>query len=346
MEINFSSERFPKMRILMVILLLSFVFVAIADEPHYKICPICGKIYQIEYQYCPLDGTKLEMGGVSAKKKEEKPSPSAQATQQPTSGGNIASTPIPNSGSIPAVETPISQELPVATTTPLDLEQLKAREPAFQDASVAPAVGQGCGKDMAYVPSGSFDMGSDNFPYPKDAKYLHSVFIDSFCIDKFEYPNKMFEKPTSRLNYFEAESTCTKEGKRLCTEAEWEKACKGPQFYEYPYGMKYDQIACWINKNTIDGSANSGDKAKCRSAYGVYDMSGNMEEWVSDYYDANYYQTSPQSNPKGPDKGIERVLKGGSWADFGMRTKCSYRNKKEPDFRARTIGVRCCKKPE
>ena len=98
-----------------------------------------------------------------------------------------------------------------------------------------------------------------------------------------------------------------------------------------------------IKKKDKDGPLPSGSMDRCKSPYGVFDMSGNLEEWVQDFYDSKYYKNSPSMNPKGPVNGSKRVLRGGSFVDFGMKTKCAYRKDREPNYKSIRTGFRCCK---
>jgi len=326
------------MKYVVTVILLLFVTLALADTPAYKICPKCGKVFQLEYKYCPFDGTLLvQIGGYEAEGEKEKATATPSVTKTPMRNKSRAT---PEGVSPPGVTTP--KPHPTATPVIIKMESGEERVLHPSDFSGTP---KGCPDDMVYIPAGSFNMGTKTFPFSKDAKMVHSVYLDGYCIDKYEYPNKLFKMPIAKVNYYEAAEKCAVEGKRLCTEAEWEKACKGPDFFEYPYGNKYDISACWIEKGRMDGPKISGEMARCVSPYGVFDMSGNVAEWVYDYYDENYYYTSPKSNPKGPDSGVTRVIRGGSFLDFGMRTRCAYRFNKSPDYSNRRVGFRCCMTP-
>jgi formylglycine-generating enzyme required for sulfatase activity len=326
-------------KIILGVILLS-VICAYSDTPPYKICPKCGKVYQLEYQYCPVDGELLlQIGGYPTEttgNQTETPSPSVtQKSSEGTSKPSYTPSLSPSLSSTPGLN---------ATPTAVILKSESGEELKLFPSNSSEEKGN-CPANMVYIPSGSFNMGTKVFPYPKDAKLVHSIYVDGFCIDKYEYPNKLFSMPESDLSYIEASQKCIEEGKRLCTEAEWEKACKGPQFFEYPYGKRYDISDCRIDKDKMDGPTMSGEMTKCVSSYGVFDMSGNIAEWVYDYYDENFYYSSPASNPKGPESGDMRILKGGSFEDFGMRTKCSYREPRKPDQTSKRTGFRCCKNP-
>jgi formylglycine-generating enzyme len=166
-----------------------------------------------------------------------------------------------------------------------------------------------------------------------------------FCMDKFEYPNQPGENPLIMKNWFEARLLCNAQGKRLCTDSEWTLACEGPERLAYPYGLVRDATACNIDKapinvneadlrdwNKRDAEAKrlwqgeaSGARDRCKSAFGVHDMTGNVDEWVI--------------NEKG--KPHNSGLKGGYWSYVRGRCRPLTDGHAE-DFRYYQIGFRCC----
>jgi formylglycine-generating enzyme len=166
-----------------------------------------------------------------------------------------------------------------------------------------------------------------------------------FCIDRFEYPNKQGEKPAVMKTWYEARDACKADGKRLCGDSEWTLACEGQQRLPYPYGLERSADACNIDKphpavneralasrRTRDAEAarlwqgeSSGARASCVSSYGVFDMTGNVDEWVV--------------NERGVP--FQSALKGGYWGPVRDRCRPTTTAHGE-DFSFYQIGFRCC----
>lgn len=106
------------------------------------------------------------------------------------------------------------------------------------------------------------------------------VKIGNFYIDKYEFPNKIGEYPVTNVTWHEAKTLCESVGKRLCTDEEWVRACRGPQGLRYPYGAVYDGSKC-NSESQVDAPMRIGETPRtCVSGYGVYDLNGNVWEWV------------------------------------------------------------------
>jgi ABC-type Fe3+/spermidine/putrescine transport system ATPase subunit len=201
--------------------------------------------------------------------------------------------------------------------------------------------------EMVYIPASWFQMGDKEGKGYPDEKPAHDVYVDAFFIDKREVTNKEYKKfieakgynkeldasdePVTRVSWLDAYAYCEWASKELPTEAEWEKAARGPEGYLYAYGNIYD------DSKTKDPKDPNG--------YGLYSMTGSVWEWVFDWYDKDYYQSSPDTNPKGPEEGIHRILRGGSSAAGSDYTRASHRRWHfPPGYTSSTAGFRCIRR--
>ncbi len=186
-----------------------------------------------------------------------------------------------------------------------------------------PAAGMACPEGMRLVGAGAFKMGTapGDPMMGFDEKTLSAVEVGGFCVDIFEYPNKRGVAPTASVGFADAKRLCEAQGKRLCTESEWEKSCKGPGGAKWPYGNAFDANTCNTEDDIGDSRSLSpgGRFAKCRSGYGVADLSGNVAEWTSD-----------------------RIIKGGSFASGDYAVRCSARKNGASFAKSSEVGFRCC----
>ncbi|MBM3219216.1 MAG: hypothetical protein FJZ38_11155 [Candidatus Rokubacteria bacterium] len=216
------------------------------------------------------------------------------------------------------------------------------------------------GAEMVLVPAGEFTMGSHAWA---DEEPPHRVHLDAFYVDKYETTNALYERfmraanrpapnfwsetkwngssqPVVGVSWDDADAYCRWAGKRLPTEAEWEKAARGADGRKYPWGEQWD--ASWTNsgESRLGKTAPVGSYPSGVSPYGAHDMAGNVWEWVADWYGKDYYQRSPERNPDGPDSGHTRVLRGGSWNNAPSALRAAVRSSLTPDYRSYNVGFR------
>ena len=238
---------------------------------------------------------------------------------------------------------------------------------------------------MVLIPSGFFLMGSDD--NGSDERPKHKVFLDSYFIDQFETSAKEFANflnespnpgvyyksskhgvldfgkkfkprkgydnfPINNVTWFGAKAFCQFNGKRLPTEAEWEKAARGIDGRKYPWGntkpapsiARFNQQ--WDEKR-LDVMVPVDSMPNGKSPFELEQMSGNVKEWVDDWYDGEYYtEYKHKINPKGPFGGEFKVLKGGSWHDLAGFLYSSFRNNSAPSMGLEDYGFRCAKSKE
>jgi formylglycine-generating enzyme required for sulfatase activity len=214
----------------------------------------------------------------------------------------------------------------------------------------------------------------------EDERPQHAVYLDAFYIDRTEVTNAQYRKgaeagvcnvpsntayydkadyaqhPVVSVSWNDADAYCRWAGKRLPTEAEWEKAARGTDGLIYPWGNTFDGTKLnfadkntsfdWSDSNWDDGYADTapvGSYPDGASPYGALDMAGNVAEWVADRHDSSYYAASPESNPKGPASGSARVIRGGSWHINGALVRAAVRSWHRPDLSLSHVGFRCAR---
>jgi formylglycine-generating enzyme required for sulfatase activity len=206
--------------------------------------------------------------------------------------------------------------------------------------------------ERVLIPAGDFSMGYiDGL---EDEKPVHKVYVDAFYMDKYEvtqlqyvtiigsnpsYYRKCLLCPVEKVTFFEAEAYCKKLAKRLPTEAEWEKAAKGGKEGIFYWEDDDPEYYAWTGNNSNHRTHPVGEMEP--NAYGLHDMAGNVWEWVQDWYDSRYYNHSPLKNPRGPETGEKRVVRGAAWGHLPELLRHTYRESFEPKTRYINGGFRC-----
>ena len=220
------------------------------------------------------------------------------------------------------------------------------------------------GMILMYVPAGTFTMGSNSSDQP-DEKPEHQVNLDAFWIDQTEVTNAMYAKcvdvgecvapsntanfsnssyakhPVVYVDWNQANAYCSWAERRLPTEAEWEKAARGTDGRTYPWGEGIDCNKANYQSSCVGGTAPVGSYESGKSPYEVYDMAGNVWEWVSSLYKAYPYAVNDgRENLSTIDS---RVLRGGSWLDLDYNARSASRYWNDPTNAYGIIGFRCAR---
>lgn len=334
-----------------------------------------------------------KMGTVEAQQTDlAKQSTPVSPTEEPKQATEAAATSEPTAGQQPnATDTPLPTEAPAPTPTESSTLDIGSTKEWPED-----------GMTSVYVPEGEFKMGADS--------NAHTVSLDAFWIDKTEVSNAMYELcvqagacgvPTKKITaerkaYYgepeydnfpliyvvwdNAKAYCEWAGRRLPTEAEWEKAARGTDGQTYPWGEDeptcglahswgFDYYDSWnVNVGKPIGCSNMPTEVDSMqqgaSPYGALNMVGNVGEWVADWYGSGYYNDPPESNPTGPSSGTSRVVRGSlgtymttdylwliyqnhryNYGDFRFDLRATVRTFYKPSYNFHDLGFRCAANP-
>ena len=230
--------------------------------------------------------------------------------------------------------------------------------------------------EMVFVPAGEFSMGSQGGD--ADERPIHSVYLDKYYIDMYEVTNARYRAcveagaclppfqegsftrgryyndpsfddfPVMYVSWEMAQAYCAWRGVELPSEAQWEKAARGTDARTYPWGEGIDcQRANYYHQEGADFEACAGDTTRVgsyisgQSPYGAFDMTGNVWEWVADWYSDSYYHESPLRNPLGPESGRMRVVRGGAWQFSDYTLRAANRYWFNPANALENVGFRC-----
>ena len=287
-------------------------------------------------------------------------------------------TPIPATPTEPVA---VVTQAPAVTQPPVT----PLTQPPAEPASGSTRISSVDGMVMLYVPAGKFSMGDsvahaqaeckrvgsslcDTISYSSEAP-AHLVSLNAFWIDQTEVTNAMYAQcvqagqciangagsdqlPAVNVAWTDASSYCAWAGRRLPSEAEWEKAARGTDGRTFPWGNPAPTCSManftYSSGNTCAGgleAAAVGSYPDGASYYGALDMAGNVWEWVADWFDGNYYSHSPQANPGGPGSTGNRVMRGGSYGNPAGYMRTTGRGYNPPDTKTNWIGFRCAANP-
>lgn len=234
---------------------------------------------------------------------------------------------------------------------------------------------------MFLIPAGPFPMGSRDGTGSVDEHPVHNVTLAAYYMDRYETTNSQFagflnetartpvespgklflqhdwgikkeggrwipspgyEKyPVINVSWFGADGYCRWAGKRLPTEAEWEKAARADSDKKFCFGNDDRFLKDFAYYGSNSGFKTHAVGEKRPNRWGLYDMHGNVREWVKDWYGENYYKNSPEENPDGPYSGSAKVIRGGSWMDDPDFLRSASRDWEAPSFLIGNLGFRC-----
>jgi len=286
--------------------------------------------------------------------------------------------------SLAKVVSKIQEDLSHLISEPDLQPEIEERSPSVTEDEKSSIVSSIDGAEMLKVAAGDFLMGSDDGE--SDEKPLHKVTLEDYYIYKYAVTNSMYcnflnairidesvvdkwleieddhchiyvdngvyrvndeygDYPVVCVSWYGADAYSRWAGKKLPTEAEWEKSARGTDGRLYPWGSEWDEnkcAHCYSSGKVLPVGSYPHGISPC----GLMDMSGNVWEWCSDWYDKDYYTNRPDESPFGPASGEEKVIRGGSWKNDSRSCRCANRQKYTPENRNYSLGFRCVKSLE
>jgi sulfatase modifying factor 1 len=268
-----------------------------------------------------------------------------------------------------AASMPLIAILRGTSSTPFEADPQRLEEEAATSVADSSGADEPLPEDLVPIPAGPFVRGSDRGGF--DERPEQTIYLDRFLIDRYEVTNAQYaafvkatghrksgppsryakntarmrgvNQPVVYVSWEDAKAYCEWRGRRLPTEAEWEKAMRGTDGRLWPWGnVEIQDGANWARVDDgFEVAAPVGRVRSDESPYGVMDGAGNVMEWVEDWYQENAYAESPDRNPQSPEYGTYKVLRGAAYTSAGSDLRISARSKMMSDFRDETIGFRC-----
>jgi formylglycine-generating enzyme required for sulfatase activity len=251
--------------------------------------------------------------------------------------------------------------------------------PSSAEGGLAQTVTGKDGAPLVLIPAGEFLMGTllSNRDGGKDEYPARQVFLDAFYLDVYEITNARYlsfiqatghrapehprdktltlwqggtvpeafsDHPVVNVDWDDAHAYCAWAGRRLPTEAEWERAARGPTGRRFPWGDAEPTrlLANYLNQWRNGGGLEPvGSHPKGAGPEGVQDLQGNVWEWVADWYDPRYYEKGPSRNPQGASHGRRKVIRGSGWESEAPLLRSAHRLSSDPKNRNHSLGFRC-----
>lgn len=229
----------------------------------------------------------------------------------------------------PPPPAPVLRKPAIKREAAVEEKPIEAVEPEPEPPSREPS----CRRGMILVDAGAFTVGSRHGDAMRGFGDLSArrIHMKAYCMDIYEYPNSRGRAPKARVSWSQAKSSCRAAGKRLCTEEEWERGCKGPTGTRFPFGNTFRASICNLSEDGNASVQKAGKFDSCRSGFGMADLAGNVAEWTASSWSRDI---------------SDKVVKGGSAEQDMYAGRCSARVNETSGTRDPLIGFRCCANPK